>query len=280
MKDSKETKHMSIAELIDSLESHYKAKFSQNRKNYGNSQWNSDKIDKSDSELKLPKSDSFQPLEPIEPSVKIMNTTLQLKNSDSVSKTNSQESEKCWICLRSLDSNSEVCSINENQKCGHKFHKECIEDYINKKCWKIYAYEIFCPVIGCNGPVTLKSAIKILNSPNDIFRFECNFYLYRLTFKYKKWSKFIEFNKSEWIWSYNQTFINDALKLSWKDVLERMRYYDQMKLSLPWWIKKAYMKIIDWCKKLLRRWKNCKLSISKPVSSNAFERCKCSITSG
>ena len=104
--------------------------------------------------------------------INIVDLTLDLDELGSKSRL-----DRCNLCLKPLKDISDIFTVNQNPECSHKFHKECIKEFINRKCEQIYGFKIKCPNSRCSFTVTLESAIKILSKLDDIFRFEANLYI-------------------------------------------------------------------------------------------------------
>ena len=138
----KEIENISIAQYIDQLKVKCGAKFSHRQNNNGNDHWNSHYVGRKFSELEKPVKDICQPSEFFEPSTNIIDLTSRSDGLESIPIINVEEFDKWNICFRSFSNGSEFFAINEHPKCGHKFHKKCIKDYINKKCTKIFGRRV------------------------------------------------------------------------------------------------------------------------------------------
>ena len=128
------------------------------------------KVDKSQRVL-------FQPPESVQSSIDEIDLISQSSGTDSISMIIIKEPKKCNICLKPFDNDSEVFTANDNIKCRHKFHKECIKNYLNNRCTKILGIELHCPVSLCRTHISQKSGVLVLDSLNDVFRFESNLYI-------------------------------------------------------------------------------------------------------
>ena len=131
-----------------------------------------------------------------------------------------QELGICDLCLIPFKRKMQSYTINEDRKCGHKFHKKCIKDYINKKCTKIYGRRVKCPVVRCKNEIILKQALKILGTLNEIYLFECNLYIARKLSQRDKWASFVKFVAQECTWSSNEFCRNSNAKLQWLNVIK------------------------------------------------------------
>ena len=148
-----------------------------------------------------------------ESSQKETDRTFKPCNFDSIYRKNFEKLNECKLCWKPFDSNSEMYFINDSEKCGHKFNKECIKDYINEKCLKILAFRIKCPVSRCLNRISLESGLKVLENCDDVFRFEWNLYLNNKIHKHNKQAKLIKFDVHDCTCSVNQIWKYEVSEL-------------------------------------------------------------------